>query len=193
MARQPTISIDCGIGAEAYKVVLSGKDLSAFLTTDQQPAFNNKKGEALVAAILSATAPGNIWCVTRLKGNKRNDGPAGEPAVQYFSQGGTVARHWHYKDDVRNDGAKGEPAYQCFDNNGKLLRVEHYKDGRSNDGAKGEPALQTFGGNGSLDYAYSYKSGVRVKRLSQDEIATYLKSVNGPAVRKAAARKAPKA
>ena len=189
MAQLTEISIDCGTGAGAYKVVLSGKDLSAFEKLDQNQAFIGKKGEEIVSTILATAKPGNIWRVTRLKDKKRNDGPNGEYAVEYFSKDG-LSRHWRYQNDVRNDGPDGAAAYVCKQN-GRTLRIEHYINNKSNDGVNGEPGLQVFGPNNALDFAFSYKEGVKIKRLSQDEVAAYQKKSGGSAVKPALVPKAP--
>jgi hypothetical protein len=122
------VIINCGEGQDAYQVTLTAKDLRVFQRAKSNPAVNDKKGEALVVAIV---ALGGILKIERRKDGQRNDGPHGEPCLVMFNDNGTPRAIRHFKDGQLNDGKNGEIAVLQFDHTGdRLIYARRYNEGR---------------------------------------------------------------
>ncbi|TAL30769.1 MAG: hypothetical protein EPN97_11845 [Alphaproteobacteria bacterium] len=118
-----TLGVDCGDGHKTY---LQIRNMDHFQAVDAQ----NKTGEDLVSAVLNANK-GNVASITRWVGDKRNDGPNGEYAEQFFDKSGNMAMATRYTADKQNDGPHGDPAFKSFDEYGTVKNATSYKDGVS--------------------------------------------------------------
>lgn len=124
---RPQVEIEYAYGNDTYKVVLGAATLDVFKAAAENPDVNVHSGEKLVTALL-AFAQGGIDSVERYKNGKRNDGPAGEPAIEKFENGQLRYRRL-YQEDYLTDGPFGEPALQDYVG-GKLHAAITYRYGR---------------------------------------------------------------
>lgn len=190
-------TIVCEQGDEAYDVTLTGKKLSIFTDTIENPDVKNKKGEARVDAILAA---GGVSEIERRRNGELTDGENGKASVQQFYDDGTLAstknhnsdtgedvvriftkksvlkRVERYKNGKLNDGKNGEPAHQLFTDSGNRVLEEHYKNGKPNDGKNGEPAYQDFDAYDMPLNVKRYKDGKLTEVLSGPALTDYLES-----------------
>ncbi|MFH1158740.1 MAG: hypothetical protein V1721_07680 [Pseudomonadota bacterium] len=150
--------------------------------------FKDKNGEDLVAALLKHFM-GNISMVDRY------DTASGEKTSQILNPNGTRFYQSHFNKDGKLENlANGSPAERGFDENGEPRFVCFRNNGVINNGPKGEPGYMEiktldeyrgsrhythtvfgYAGREKVVYAESWNNGNKVKILSPQEIAAFMK------------------
>ena len=175
----------CGKGQGEYFILVVAKDVDVLEAAKRDPSAKGKEGEALVAAIFAAAAPGDIFSIERRKlvssPDVENDdtliGILVQPSHKcddgsFHHVEGEYVEYYH-----QNDGPNGEPAAERFNNRGLRIEVIHCKDGAPNYSIKGAPAYQGFNDNEVLIQATRAEKGVVTKELTPQECAAYQASL----------------
>lgn len=172
MAHQK-IDIEYTDSGAQHKVTLTVRSLPVLLEAAQKKNILEKKGEALVAALLDYK-PGNISEIFRTKDGARHDGAGGEPQAAEYFPNGKPSRIEFYRDGRSIDGLNGEPSLRYFREDGKVTLLHHRDENGLNDTLRGDPALQEFDVNGNLVAATRYKNNQITQELSPSEAANYV-------------------